>query len=294
MKKKTVFSLAFAALVILAVYGVWHYSPLRHLIKSSSQPRQMQASGQANQNQPIIIRKKILPAPEKSVSQSDLPQPLVVLKDIAPQKAPEPVDQEKTVADQADEKKMAPVTQTEEVLQASKSAPTEAKPQGVTKKTSMKKQSLALKQKSYHPYSIMLSSVRLPQSARKVVADYQKVGLAPYVVKVEFGSGDVWLRVLEGHYTTRKEALKVKAQHQLSGAIVKKTPYTNLVGTFASEKEMTDTLARLSELGYSPYVLKRAENTFQLLVGAFITKEGAQKQQAELQSKGIQNEVVKR
>jgi hypothetical protein len=30
------------------------------------------------------------------------------------------------------------------------------------------------------------------------------------------------------------------------------------------------------------------------LVGAFITKEGAQKQQAELQSKGIQNEVVKR
>jgi cell division protein FtsN len=57
---------------------------------------------------------------------------------------------------------------------------------------------------------------------------------------------------------------------------------------------MKDTLRRLKGLGYSPYVLKRAENRFQLVVGAFITREGAEKQKSELQSKGISNQVIQR
>jgi len=120
------------------------------------------------------------------------------------------------------------------------------------------------------------------------------VGLAPYVAKVEFKNGDVWLRVFAGQYQTRKEALTVKQKHQLSKALVKKTPYTNLIDTFSSEDEMKDTLGRLKGLGYSPYVLKRAENRFQLVVGAFITREGAEKQKSELQSKGISNQIVQR
>jgi cell division protein FtsN len=120
------------------------------------------------------------------------------------------------------------------------------------------------------------------------------VGLTPYVAKVEFKNGDVWLRVFAGHYQTRKEALTVKQKHHLSKAIVKKTPYTNLIDTFSSEDEMKDALRRLKDLGYSPYVLKRAENRFQLVVGAFITREGAETQKSELQSKGISNEVVQR
>jgi cell division protein FtsN len=57
---------------------------------------------------------------------------------------------------------------------------------------------------------------------------------------------------------------------------------------------MKDALQRLKDLGYSPYVLKRAQNRFQLVVGAFITREGAETQKSELQSKGISNEVVHR
>jgi len=140
----------------------------------------------------------------------------------------------------------------------------------------------------------MLSSCRLPQSARKIVRDYQKVGLSPYVAKVEFKNGDVWLRVFAGHYQTREEALTAKQKHRLSEAVIKKTPYTNLIDTFSSEAEMKDSLQRLKGLGYSPYVLKRAENRFQLVVGAFITKEGAEKQKSELQSKGISNQIIQR
>jgi cell division septation protein DedD len=90
------------------------------------------------------------------------------------------------------------------------------------KPITVQKTAAPVKQKTYHPYSIMLSSCRLPQSARKIVSNYQKVGLAPYVVKVKFDEGDEWLRVLAGHYQTRQEALKAKQKHQLSGAIVKR------------------------------------------------------------------------
>jgi cell division septation protein DedD len=132
----------------------------------------------------------------------------------------------------------------------------------------------------------------LPQSARKIVSDYKKAGLMPYVVKVKFESGDEWLRVLAGHYQTRREALQAKAEHQLSKAIVKRTPYTNLIGTYASLDEMQPDLQQIKELGYSPYFLKTPAGQLKLLVGAFVNKEGAQNLQAELQAKGIQNTVV--
>jgi cell division septation protein DedD len=140
----------------------------------------------------------------------------------------------------------------------------------------------------------MLSSCRLPQSARKIVSDYQKAGFAPYVVKVKFDNGDEWLRVLTGHYRTRREALNVKKERQLSGAIVKKTPYTNLIGIFAAQEAMQKDLSHLRKLGYSPYFLKTQNDRYKLLVGAFVTKEGAENQSKELQAKGIRNQVIKR
>jgi len=294
MRKKTVTLLAFAVFIILAVFAVWHYSPLRHLTKSKPQPAEKQIATLGTKNQPVIVRKKIPPRSKTAVQETDIPQTLIVLKDLVPKQPSESPDQKKVAADTAAKKNEVLVLQPDGNLQTKKSAPQEAQPDDASKTIAKKTEAVPLKQKSYHPYSIMLSSCRLPQSARKIVTDYKKVGLAPYVAKVEFKNGDVWLRVFEGHYQTRKEALTVKQKHHLTKAIIKKTPYTNLIDTFSSEDAMKDALGRLKGLGYSPYVLKRAENRFQLVVGAFITREGAEKQKSELQSKGISNQIVQR
>ena len=190
--------------------------------------------------------------------------------------------------------KKAPVLQPDGSLVAQKSAPPKVKPAAPAQTIPDKPQAAALEPEPNHPYSIILSSCRLPQSARKVVSDYKKVGLAPYIVKVKFDEGDEWLRVLAGHYRTRQEALKVKKEQQLSAAIVKKTPYTSLIGTFATREAMQETLEHLKELGYSPYFLKTRNARYKLVVGAFITEEGAEHQRKELQSKGIDNKVIKR
>jgi cell division septation protein DedD len=294
MKKKTVTLLAFVVFIILAVFAVWHYSPLRHLTKSKSQPEEKQVATLGAKNQAVIVRKKIPPRSETAVQETDIPQVLIVLKDLVPKQPSESVDQKKTAADTAAKKNEVLVLQPDGNLRTKKSAPQETRAADASKTIAKKTETVSLAQKSPHPYSILLSSCRLPQSARKIVTQYKKVGLAPYVAKVEFKNGDVWLRVFAGQYQTRKEALTVKQKHHLSKALVKKTPYTNLIDTFSSEDEMKDTLQRLKDLGYSPYVLKRAENRFQLVVGAFITREGAEKQKSELQSKGISNQIVQR
>ena len=294
MRKKSVTLLAFVVFIILAVFAVWHYSPLRHLTKSKSQPGDMQIATLGAKNQPVIIRKKIPPRSKTTAQETDIPQTLIVLKDLVPKQTPESVDQKKIAADTAAKKDKVLVLEPDGNLRTKKSAPQEAQPNDASKTIAKKTKAVPLKQKSYQPYSILLSSCRLPQSARKIVTDYQKVGLTPYVAKVKFKNGDVWLRVFAGNYQTRKEALTVKQKHHLSKALVKKTPYTNLIDTFSSEDEMKDALRRLKDLGYSPYVLQRAQNRFQLVVGAFITRAGAEKQKSELQSKGISNQVVQR
>jgi hypothetical protein len=292
MRRKPVILLAAVVLVLLAIYTVWHYSPLRHLTKSKSGQTLIAARGA--KNQPVVVRKKIPPRPETAVQEKDIPQPLIALKDMVPKPAPQSDEQKDSAADTALKKNKTLILQPDGKLLAPKKEPGSVQPDDTSKTITRKTQPAGLGKKPARPYSILLASCRLPQSARKVISDYQKAGFTPYVAKVEFKNGEVWLRVFTGHYQTRKQALKVKNEHHLSGAIIKKTPYANLIDTFSSQDAMQDALKRLKDLGYSPYVLKNPANKFQLVVGAFITREGAEKQKSELQSKGISNEIIKR
>jgi len=294
MRKKPVILLAAVVLVLLAIYVVWHYSPLRHLTKSRSQSGQTQIAGLGIKTQPVVVRKKIPPRPETAVQEKDIPQPLIALKNMVPKPAPQSDEQKDSTAGTALKKNKALVLQPDGKLLPPKKDTGSVQPDDTSKKITRKTQAAVLAKKSNQPYSILLASCRLPQSARKVISDYQKAGFSPYVAKVEFKDGEVWLRVFTGHYQTRTQALKVKNEHHLSGAIIKKTPYANLIDTFSSQDAMQNSLKRLKDLGYSPYVLKNPANKFQLMVGAFITREGAEKQKSELQSKGILNEIIKR
>lgn len=286
--------MAAVVLVLLAVYGIWHYSPLRYLTQSKSGADRRLAAAVENQSRPVIVTKRILPQPEDKTQTGDLPQPLVVSKQIEPEQTPTatnpPVKIEVPAAAQKKTPSAAPAaTSSTQIAQAQPAkAKKPAQPQPPAKKM------VTLQPDTKHPYSLMLSSCRLPQSAHKVVSDYKKAGLRPYVVKVKFESGDEWLRVLTGHYQTRNAAVQAKKALQLSNAIVKRTPYTNLIGTYASVNEMQADFFKVKKLGYSPYSIKTQAGKLKLVVGAFVTKEAAESQQAELQAKGIQNTVINR
>lgn len=292
MKRKNMFLSIVVVLVLLAVYGIWHFSPLRYLTQIKAGPDQNQTAAVKSRGRPVIVTKKFLQEPENTQQTGDLPRPLIVLKQIKTEETPEPVKPQAEIAETTTAEKKTPPVAAEEssstkIIQAQ--TVQSVKP---VRPQPPQKQTASLKQDSIHPYSLMLSSCRLPQSARKIVSDYQKVGLKPYVVKVKFQSGDEWLRVLAGQYQTRREAIQAKNEHRLSSAIVKRTPFTNLIGTYTSPDDMQADLQQIKKLGYSPYFLKTQGGELKLVIGAFVTREGAENQQAELAANGIQSTVI--
>ena len=145
-----------------------------------------------------------------------------------------------------------------------------------------------------YPYSIRLASYSQEETVLKALTRHQSAGLSPYSAKVNLGKKGVWWRLFTGYYPDREAAKAAVAEHNLKGVQIIKTPYTNLIGTFSSEAEMDDLFKRLDAKGYSPYIIKDAENHLRLFTGAFITKKGAQNQNQDLRADGIDCKMVER
>jgi cell division septation protein DedD len=172
--------------------------------------------------------------------------------------------------------------------------------QKATSETQIQKKSAAVsaEQKSpqkivSYPYSIQLGAFRTLGGARENVSLYRKKGLSPYWVEVELASG-TWYRVFAGHFEDREQAEKFRREHGLREAFVKKTNYANLIDTYTSPDELEDKILSMKNLGLSPYVIKDHTGQSRLFVGAFVTKEDAEKQYHDLKARGIQSQVVGR
>jgi hypothetical protein len=147
---------------------------------------------------------------------------------------------------------------------------------------------------SPRPYSLILASCRSWKNAQKALDDFRSHGSSPLSLgKVKSGKGGIWWVVYMGYYESEEEAAKARKELKLPDAIVQKTPYCNLVGTFSSKLEMAETYRRLERLGYYPYSI-RDEDVYRLLVGAHSTAKKAEAQSLALEADGIQGRVVKR
>lgn len=145
-----------------------------------------------------------------------------------------------------------------------------------------------------YPYSIRLASFNQFKSVLKELSQYRQKGLSPYFAKVNLGEKGVWWRLFTGYYPSRKAAQAAVTKHNLKGVQVIKTAYANLAGIFSSKNELNDIFKRLDSQGYSPYIIKDAENHLRLFTGAFITKKGVRDQNQDLKADGIDSKVVER
>jgi hypothetical protein len=66
---------------------------------------------------------------------------------------------------------------------------------------------------------------------------------------------------------------RIRKEHRLREALVKKTKYANLIDTYTSPDELEDKILSLKNLGLSPYVIKDHTGQSRLFVGTFITRE---------------------
>jgi cell division septation protein DedD len=145
-----------------------------------------------------------------------------------------------------------------------------------------------------HPYSLMLGFYRNVERAKKAVSINRMKGLSPYYVRVDLKKKGIWFRVFINHFKNREEAEKYRRDYGLSRSIVMKTRYANLIGIYSAEDKLQERILSLNKIGYFPYIIKDDQKQFQLFVGAFLTKAGAEQQYNDLHSSGFQNQIVKR
>jgi hypothetical protein len=126
------------------------------------------------------------------------------------------------------------------------------------------------------------------------IAQYRREGLSSYWVKIDFREKGVWYRMYAGYFKDQEQARDVINKYKFTGAEIKNTAYANLIGIYDTEDALENMTRTIEELGYSPYTVIDQEGRSALFVGAFITEQGAEEQNKELQSRSIRSRIVKR
>jgi hypothetical protein len=145
-----------------------------------------------------------------------------------------------------------------------------------------------------YSYSVYLGSVQGMDFVKKAVSSYEAQGLSIYWSKVDLGAKGTWYRLFTGCFRSAQEAEAFIQQMRIKDGEVKETRYTNLIGTFGGKLAGDEKILALAITGVSAYSIQAADGQVRVYSGAFITKEGAEKNQTELKAKGIQSEIVER
>lgn len=141
--------------------------------------------------------------------------------------------------------------------------------------------------KTSYPYSILLGSYRSQADADRALSIFKDRGISPYWSRANLGGNrGVWYRVFSGYYKTADLAKTVIQMKQLTGAIVKRTAFAAMIGTYYEADEMYLKMDELREIGYSSYSIKN-NDTYNLYVGAFYTPDGSTTQCSELMAAKI-------
>jgi len=145
-----------------------------------------------------------------------------------------------------------------------------------------------------YPYSVYLGSFQNTEYLKRALSVYENQGLSSYWTKVELGAKGTWYRVFTGHFRSAQEAEAFIQQKRIKDGEVKETRYSNLIGTFGTQQGGEEKALALAKMGVSAYWIQGADGQVRLYSGVFLTREGAEKNQDELNSRGIKSQVVER
>ncbi len=145
-----------------------------------------------------------------------------------------------------------------------------------------------------YPYSVYLGSFQNLEYLKKAQSVYENQGLSSYWTKVELGEKGTWYRVFTGYFRSAQEAEAFIQQKRIKDGEVKEMRYSNLIGTFGTKQEGEEKAIALTRMGLSAYWIPGAEGQVRLYSGAFTTKEGAKKNQTELNARGIKSQIAER
>lgn len=144
------------------------------------------------------------------------------------------------------------------------------------------------------PFSILLETFDNPENAKKGVALYAARGIEAHAVKVDLDPAGIKYRLFCGTFASDQTAKAFIAAHSLSGKLVKHTPFTAVLGSFADQTVLREVIDKATAIGTFPYVLGAEAGAGPVVVGAFYTRDGAERQCRELTAAGLPCVVARR
>jgi cell division septation protein DedD len=178
----------------------------------------------------------------------------------------------------------------EPVLEPSKEIPEEAGPAAGTQT----KEDPVVANSRPSPYILLLGSFRTLLNTKESAAFYKKKGIDAHWNYVDLEVEGIWYRLFTGGFTTVGEAKQYKKENGLEDSIIISAPWTVFVGQSNSIEDLDEVQSVLKDNQYDYYSEKCEDGSFRLLMGAFKTREGAERLAQEVAKLNLVTEVALR
>jgi len=143
-------------------------------------------------------------------------------------------------------------------------------------------------------FTLLIASHRLADKVLHEASRYRANGVDSHWVKVDLGEDGIWYRHFAGRFNSRAEAQQLIMESGLATARILAAPWAISVGEGTSPEEIGSIADMLKSNGYDCYVQKIKKGVYRLLIGAFVTREGAENAAREITLPGITPEIVLR
>jgi cell division septation protein DedD len=143
-------------------------------------------------------------------------------------------------------------------------------------------------------HSLRLASFRSHEAASQAVSVYRRRGLPAFFFSLTDKGGDPFRLVQMGCYDSFAAAASAKAAFHVPRAVIKKTPWANLVGAYAERTAAEEKVLELETAGFSPYIRDASDGSCKVMAGAFSSRETAETHGRDLEAQGFHNTVVAR
>jgi general secretion pathway protein A len=156
------------------------------------------------------------------------------------------------------------------------------------------KETIAKPESQPGSYTVLIASHRSPDNVLHEASRYRTNGVDSHWVKVDLGEDGIWYRHFAGRFNSKAEAQRFITESGLAGAIILAAPWAISVGDGISSEEIGVLADTIRSNGYDCYAQKIKKGVHRLLIGAFVTREGAENALRDISLPGIVPEIVLR
>ena len=124
-------------------------------------------------------------------------------------------------------------------------------------------------------FILQLGSYKTIKTTKAAVSFFNKKGIETHWNPVDLGERGVWYRLFSGPFKNEQCAAKYRNDYLLENSLIVFAPWSVLISTPTSQNEIDRIRLKLADQ-IDSFTIKKMDDRYRLLTGAFTTKEGAE------------------